>query len=292
MLTIDEYIAKRKQEDQINEFDMSKRSDNTQACVSYVFEYFNNYLDITEIDSRNALDLERINRLQKLIDEYDGDVQKWLLQMYADHGHYLHRLLRGIIDEDELFLLYSSESEFRAMSYECYSSLVKKHPYLKSQTEMLFRFIKDHQRVRASALGNRDVPFVTAEFAEWIEHTEAKYGVSMPAFACSYAYFFCEHNDKWPVRHRKKLSNGMLHYDHRQKGNLFNIDTLFSKCSRKPFVRGHKQDIELLIMYYWLQDIDGDEEYWGEYLEKVMKHKQEASAVVSSTEADDRRDSQ
>ena len=45
MLKLEEYIAKRKKEDGMDEFDKSKRSENTKMAVNYVFEYFNNYLD-------------------------------------------------------------------------------------------------------------------------------------------------------------------------------------------------------------------------------------------------------
>ena len=48
MLKLEEYIAKRKKEDGMDEFDKSKRSENTKMAVNYVFEYFNQYIDITE----------------------------------------------------------------------------------------------------------------------------------------------------------------------------------------------------------------------------------------------------
>jgi len=48
MLTIEEYIARRKKEDKVNEFYVDERNENMRLCVNYVFEYFNNYLNITE----------------------------------------------------------------------------------------------------------------------------------------------------------------------------------------------------------------------------------------------------
>lgn len=44
MLSIEEYIACRKQEDNLMEFDLYTRAKNTKICVDYVFEYFNEYL--------------------------------------------------------------------------------------------------------------------------------------------------------------------------------------------------------------------------------------------------------
>ncbi|GAA0290164.1 hypothetical protein GGQ92_003247 [Gracilibacillus halotolerans] len=50
MMTLEEYIAKRKREDKINEFDVDSKIDTMRICVNYVFEYFNQYLDIEEAE--------------------------------------------------------------------------------------------------------------------------------------------------------------------------------------------------------------------------------------------------
>jgi hypothetical protein len=49
MMTLEEYIEKRKREDKVNEFDIDSKMDNMRICVNYVFEYFNQYLDIDEV---------------------------------------------------------------------------------------------------------------------------------------------------------------------------------------------------------------------------------------------------
>ena len=55
MLSIEEYIARRKKEDKLDEYDINKRADNIRICVNYVFEYFNNYQNITEVEEKTAL---------------------------------------------------------------------------------------------------------------------------------------------------------------------------------------------------------------------------------------------
>lgn len=55
MLKLEEYIAKRKKEDVLNEFDKDKKDNNLKICVNYIFEYFNNYLNITELEERTIL---------------------------------------------------------------------------------------------------------------------------------------------------------------------------------------------------------------------------------------------
>ncbi|WP_286947191.1 hypothetical protein [Acetobacterium sp. UBA5834] len=39
---------------------------------------------------------------------------------------------------------------------------------------------------------------------------------------------------------------------------------------KKSFIKGRKQELEILFMYYWLHDMEGDSDYWQEYLEMVL----------------------
>ncbi|WP_346427626.1 hypothetical protein [Gracilibacillus sp. YIM 98692] len=62
MLTIEEYVARRKKEDKIDEFNVEERNENMRLCVNYVFEYFNNYLNITEAEEKTALKDEKLEK--------------------------------------------------------------------------------------------------------------------------------------------------------------------------------------------------------------------------------------
>lgn len=44
MFTIEEYIAKRKEEDNLNEFNKEKKIENIKSCIDYVFEYYIYYI--------------------------------------------------------------------------------------------------------------------------------------------------------------------------------------------------------------------------------------------------------
>ena len=52
--------------------------------------------------------------------------------------------------------------------------------------------------------------------------------------------------------------------------NEFDINSLYRKMPKKPFIKGRKQEFEVLMMYYWLHGIDSDDYYWDEYLDKVL----------------------
>jgi len=273
MLSIEEYIARRKKEDMLNEFDLNNRIENMRICVNYVFEYFNNYLNITEAEEKTVLQNEKLEKYRKQLDDYDIEVRKWLVSIYSDYGKQINRNIGNLLKEYEFFLLYSSDSEFRTASYDCYAKLIKKFPFLRDQTEQLFLFIKEFHRVRSLPYAENNVPFISQSINEWIETTWTKYQVSILAFSFDWINYFSDAEDIWPSTHRKKsqYSWRKFDYDFKQKSNLFNIDSLYRKMPKKAFIKGRKQEFETVMMYYWLHEIEGDaENYWNDYLEKVL----------------------
>lgn len=124
MLTIEEYMARRKKEDQINEFSLKDRTANMKICVDYVFEYFNQYLDITKMDEQTILNDERLDKYRKSISLIE--VQDWLVQIYDDHNKQIDRSIGRSLKKDDLFFLYNTDNEFRSSSYEIYALVIKK----------------------------------------------------------------------------------------------------------------------------------------------------------------------
>ena len=92
MLRVEEYIARRKKEDKLNEFEPHARVDNIRTCVNYVFEYFNNYLEITGAEEKTLSENDEITRIGKQLQDYDPDVRDWVLGIYSDHHKVLTQL--------------------------------------------------------------------------------------------------------------------------------------------------------------------------------------------------------
>ncbi len=273
MLSIEEYIARRKKEDKLNEFDLDARTQNMKTCVDYVFEYFNNYLDITEAEEKTVLHNEKLEKYRKQLRDYEPEVREWVVRIYNEYGKQMHRYIGNILNENEFFFLYDTDSEFRNVSYDCYSKLIKRLPFLKDQTEMLFLFIKDYHRVESQQRFNFGIPTISNDINDWIDKTWAKHLVNLFAFAYDWINRFYDHEELWPSSHKKKSQNSWrkYDYDYKQKSNLFNIDSLYRKMPKKSFIKGRKQEFEILFMYYWLHDMVGDDEgYWHEYLEAVL----------------------
>jgi tetrahydromethanopterin S-methyltransferase subunit G len=273
MLSIEEYISRRKKEDKINEFDFDARTQNMKICIDYIFEYFNNYLNTTEAEEKTVLHSGKLEKYRKQLDEYESEVRDWAVSMYDEYGKQVHRYIGNILKENDLFFLYNTDDEFRSVSYDCYTKLIKKLPFLKERTEMLFLFIKEYHRVQGQKHFDFGVPTISEEISDWLENTWTKHQVNLATFAYNWINRFYDNEDMWPASHRKKsqYSFRRYDYDYKQKSNLFNINSLYRKIPKKSFIKGRKQELEILFMYYWLHDMEGDDEgYWQEYLEMVL----------------------
>lgn len=284
-MKLEEYILKRKTEDGINEFDRDKRAENTRICVNYVFEYFNNYLETTAGEERTILHDEKIEKYARMVERYSDDIQEWLVEMYSSYGKYLHRTLPTFI-QDPFFLLYDTEAEFRALSYDVYPKIIKRYKFLNGQAEMIYRFLKDEHHSRSLVSEEYGLPFITEGINDWMEKTYHKHGVNMYSFCSEYMVDFLDNPDKWPKGHRKrsqyynefnkpdssiKVPQTLLYeYDFMQKNNLFGLDMLYRKMPKKSFVKGKKQEIEGILMYCYCCEYCSEDQYWREYSEKLL----------------------
>jgi hypothetical protein len=272
MLRFEEYVSRRKKEDRLNEFDLESRAENMKICVNYVFEYFNNYLNITAAENKMVLHNEKIEKYRKQIQEYDPEVQDWLAEINSEYGHYINRTIGNELKRNEFFFLFNTDQEFRNLSYDCYSKMVRKYPYLKDQNEMLFLFIKNFHQISSSPTWQTDIPFISEDINNWIDDTWTKHQVKITAFAFNWVSYFYDHQEIWPSTHRKKSLETWrkYEYDYRQGSNLFNLNSLYVRMPKKSFTRGKKQEFEILMMYFWIHEFDGDDDYWQEYLGKVL----------------------
>ena len=83
---------------------------------------------------------------------------------------------------------------------------------------------------------------------------------------------FYENEKLWPSTHKKPslFSWRKCDYDYKQSYNLFNLDSLYRNMPKKPFIKGKKQEFEIILLYQWLKEIAADNNYWEEYLNKVL----------------------
>ena len=133
-------------------------------------------------------------------------------------------------------------------------------------------FVKNFHQISSSPTWQTDIPFISEDINNWIDDTWTKHQVKITAFAFNWVSYFYDHQEIWPSTHRKKSLETWrkYEYDYRQGSNLFNLNSLYVRMPKKSFTRGKKQEFEILMMYFWLHEFDGDDDYWQEYLGKVL----------------------
>ena len=85
----------------------------------------------------------------------------WLINIYKENKCYIDHQISNVIKNYDAFLLYTHENEFNKVSYTCYSSLIKKYPFLQDNIPQLNNFIRDYQRVEALKTQIKDINIKT-----------------------------------------------------------------------------------------------------------------------------------
>ena len=283
MLSLEEYIHKRKTEDGINEKDKEKRMENMQFFMNYLFEYFNQYMDSMPEDPKMIQLSVRAEKYRDRLSNYSPEIREWLVDLYTEYGKHMNITVRNMI-EDDLFLLYDSDAEYRALSYGIYAKAVKRFPFLSGQSENLFNLLKDihtDESIMTPYYENRILP---GDVNDWVNKTYYKHGVNLYVFALSYTQWFWQSPGVWPKNRKSKDEENTLfapnehmywHYDCRTEGNRFNINELYRRLPTKQFIKGNKKRLEAVLMYSWLFDIGADDEkYWEEYCKEYEKRQE------------------
>ncbi len=280
MLSLEEYIHKRKIEDGINEKDQEKRMENMQFCMNYLFEYFNQYMDAAAEDPKMRQRSQKIEKYYDLLRNYTPEIRDWLVELYSEYSKYVNVTVRNMI-EDDLFLLYDSDAEYRALSYGIYAKVIKKLPFLAGQSENLFNLLKDIHTDDSMMTPFQEKYILPGDVNEWVNKTYYKYGVNLFAFCYSYMSDFWQSPETWPRSRKSKNQKYSYytpkdfmywHYDCRPADNRFNINELYRRLPRKPFINGNKKRLEAVMMYTWIYEIGaGESDYWKEYCDQYEK---------------------
>lgn len=277
MLTLEEYIAKRKKESKINEFSDIQKLENLRICTGFVLDYFTRYLDISDEELKSGLHQNKVNELRSKLNDFNEDVASWIVDLYDKYDLRIDMRIWNCMRNTENLFLYYTENDFRELSYKCYNDNAKKMPFLKNQGEMLFCLIKNLYEIKCAcshiSTTIESMPFLKQCTIDWIETTLVKYNVNIIGFVEGYCMNFFDKT--YVYTPAKNPYDSPIEKEYNFKGitkNLFDIDTLYKNVGYKPFIKGHKQELELLIIFFWLTSImSADEkEYWEKYLSIVL----------------------
>lgn len=278
-MTLEQYILMRKKEDSMNEYDLSKRSENIRICVNYIFEYFDNYLENSPDSERTIQEEKKQEKYRQLVSNYSSDVQDWLVHLNSRTHKQVHKHLKSLIDET-YFLLFSTDSEFRSLSYAIYPKAIKKVKELDGEGEMIYNFIRDEHKIRSEFTLEQQSIHITDNIDKWISNTFKKHGVNIFAFCESWCDYYSHTPDLWekPRKIRDHQYDSMLEYkdydlhswmfwdyDYKANGERFGLNTLYRNMPKKDFLKGKKQAFDAVMMHWWTHHYDDDEKVWAEY---------------------------
>jgi hypothetical protein len=248
--------------------------------MNYLFEYFNQYMDSMPEDPKMVQHIQKIEKYRDRLSNYSPEIKEWLIDLYSEYGKYVNVTIRNMI-EDDLFLLYDSDAEYRALSYGIYAKAIKKLPFLSGQSENLFNLLKDIHTDDSIMTPFHEERILPGDVNEWVNKTYYKHGVNLFAFCYEYMNWFWQSPEVWPKNRKSKDQRRTIytpkdfmywHYDCRYADNRFNINELYRRLPRKPFLKGKKKKLEAVMMYSWLFEIGaGDNNYWGEYCEEYER---------------------
>ncbi len=282
-MTLEQYILMRKKEDSLNEYDLSKRSENIRTCINYIFEYFDNYLENSPDSEKTFLEEQKQDKYRQLVSMYSPDIQDWLVELNSRSGKHVHRYLHNLI-EDRYFLLFNSDTEFRSLSYAIYPKAIKKVKELEGEGEMIYIFLRDEHRIQSEFTLEHQGIHITEKIDKWISNTFKKYGVNIIAFCESWCTYFSETPNLWEksrktrdhscdslLNNKKYDLNSYMFWDYNYKidGERFGLNTLYRNMPKKDFTKGKKQAFDAVMMYWYSHFWDTDEIAWEEYLNQL-----------------------
>lgn len=274
MITLDKFIEKRLKDDQKNLFDLKKKDVNLQDCVNYVFEYFNTYINIDKTQSLQIENNEKLEKYQKQVDKYSTNVQKWLIEVYSRYNKKMNQQISKLLNKMDTFLLTNSPDSFRKYSYKCYSLLIKKYHFMENYIDQLYEYIVDEHRVLNINYLDENEPVMNfnEKINNYIKKTNDKYNVNLLIWAENYASNFSEYEHMWPAGTYDNLDFGKYYNPMKAKKNRFNIDAIYSRLSTLPYIRGKKKILEILVMYYWHNQISPiEEELYKKYMKQACE---------------------
>ncbi|ULG72400.1 hypothetical protein [Macrococcus brunensis] len=267
MLNIEQYIRKRKYDGEVNEFILSDKEQHINFFKQCIDDYFNEYLNSYNINQNELDNIRKSEKYKKKVRAYNQDIIDWASDTYDKHGIYIDVHIVNLIKKEQLFLLFFQEDELLDIAKNIHRTLSERYVFLNNDLQIIFDFVKNYHKINSKdSIEDIDLIF-SNEINQWIKDTYQNYGVNLLSFAYHWANYFFEHPQIWPINHKVKSNSNFAtyEYDYKNLDNVFNINNLYLKVSERPFMCNHKKDLETLIMYYWLHDISGEEEYWTEY---------------------------
>ncbi|GLC31126.1 hypothetical protein [Clostridium omnivorum] len=266
MLKVEEYITKRKKENKIDEFDFKKHSENMASIIKYVTDYFNNYLSLEDYD------YERV-KTQQTVDKFKDDIQKkypethdYIILYYFDNKIRLDKYVAKAYED-----IKDSELFYKEEDYNNVAEYVIEKKLNVQMNEMLFHKLsvmaREYKQIENECPSISEMKELDNALVDWVKAVFRKYHVDLLNYSGEIAYHYYK---TYVVTEYDRDTDTFYHinnYDYRYQENPFDIDDIYARNEHRDFIKDHKGELEMLIMYCWLNDYIKDLDYWPEYVQ-------------------------
>jgi len=266
MLTIDEYIAKMKKADKLDEFDYLKISENMSAVMKYVMSYFNEYLTMETCDAEEIKFKHAADKLQEEIERRYPKSKEFILSFYLQHRIRIHKELEKWVSDIPFFSFFYSDDDFSALAKGFCSSYKLSGANMNEYCNEVAILIAEIKACQTGAPSPSDMLHLDNDIVSWVRDTYRQYGVNLCAFAAVLAYSYYQRYVKYERDIFGDQGYYINYYNHRYNKNPFDIDQIYENNKHRPFIANRRGELEMLVMHEWLFSEVYDDDYWPEYV--------------------------
>ncbi len=266
MLTIDEYIAKMKRADKMDEFDYLKQSENMAAVIKYVMTYFNEYLTLETCDAEMIKLKHKMDKLEGEIESKYPRSKEFILNFYLQYRIGIHKEVKKWLEGILYFPFFHTEDDFSSAADDFCTGYKLKNAIMneyRSNIQILIAEIKQYDTEEPSP---SEMIHLDSNLVTWVRDTYRQYGVNLSSFAYDHAYSYYQRYVKYERGIYGEGSYYVNNYNHRYNNNPFDLDRIYDDNKHRPFLKDRRGELEILVMHEWLISMVYDDDYWPEYV--------------------------
>lgn len=272
MLTIDEYIAKKKKADKLDEFDYLKISENMSAVMKYVMSYFNEYLTMETCDAEEIKFKHATDKLQEEIAQKYPKSKEFIINFYLQHRIRIHKELEKWVRDIPYFSFFYSDYDFNSLAKDFCTSYKLSGDNMNqycNETAILISEIKSCGTVCPSLT---EMLHLDNNLVSWVRNTYRQHGVNLYDFASDLSYSYYQKYVKYERDDYQSQGYYVNYYNHRYNNNPFDIEQIYEDNKHRPFLENKRGELEMLVMHAWLFSEVYDDDYWPEYVNLCIAH--------------------
>lgn len=269
MLKLEEYIVKRKKEDKIDEFDFKRHSENMASIITYVTDYFNNYLNLEDYDYERVKTQQIVDKIKSSVEKKYAETHDYIISYYLENKVRLDKYLaKAYEDMEDSELFYIEEDYNKVAEYVVEKKL--NVPMSELLGRKLSTMAREYKQFENECPSISEMKELDNEIVDWVKGVFRKYHVNLLSYANEVAYHYYETYVNIQYDRNTDTFYHINKYDYRYQENPFDINDIYARNEQRDFIKDHKGELEMLIMYCWLYDYIKDLDYWPEYVQLAI----------------------